>query len=765
MTRKQTAGNALLYHALPRPGKLEVVPTKPLTTQEDLSLAYTPGVAEVCLEIANSPETASSLTTKGNLVAVITNGTAVLGLGNIGALAGKPVMEGKAVLFKKFANIDVFDIEVKETDPDKFITIVEALEPTFGGINLEDIKGPECFYIEQELERRMNIPVFHDDQHGTAIIVTAAVMNGLELTGKDKNKIKIVCSGAGAAGVSCMRMLVAAGFPKKNITMVDINGVIYKGRNEMNDVIAEFAQDTKMRTLGEAVDGADVFIGVSAGGILKKDMVAKMAAKPLIFAMANPTPEITPEEVLEVRDDAIIGTGRSDYPNQINNVLCFPYVFRGALDVGATHINIQMKLAAAEALAALARKEADATLDNVYQNSTLRFGPDYIIPKPFDPRLIATVAPAVARAAMETGVATRPIEDIQQYANSLKGSFDQSFSIMRQIYNNAVNDPKRVVYPDGEDPRVVRAAQSIINEGIAHPMLIGNPDVVQKLVREHGLSMREGKDYTLIDPKKYARVPDYVQIYYNMRKRDGILPPEAEIIMRYRWAALASMMLREGDADAMVAGATGKFDKFLRQAQQIIGQREDVLGVYALQLFMRKGRVFFMGDTNVNVDPTAEQIAEMTLLASETIRRFGITPRAALLSHSHFGSANDKPARKMRTALGLIQARDPDLEVDGEMQADAALNMKIMRKTFPDSRLQEEANLLVMPSMDAASIAFNLMRSMTTSGEHVGPILLGMNKPVHILSIYCTVRQIVNLTALAVVEAQGSEATFQDSAA
>jgi malate dehydrogenase (oxaloacetate-decarboxylating)(NADP+) len=760
-TRKPTAGNALLYHSLPRPGKLEVVPTKPLTTQEDLSLAYTPGVAEVCMEIARSPEAASNLTIKGNLVAVITNGTAVLGLGNIGALAGKPVMEGKAVLFKKFANIDVFDIEVKETDPDKFITIVEALEPTFGGINLEDIKGPECFYIEQELERRMNIPVFHDDQHGTAIIVTAAVKNGLELTGKSLDAVKIVCSGAGAAGISCMRMLLAAGVPKQNITMVDIHGVIYKGRNEMNDVIAEFAQDTKLRTLGEAVDGADVFIGVSAGGILKKDMVAKMAPKPLIFAMANPTPEITPEEVLEVRDDAIIGTGRSDYPNQINNVLCFPYVFRGALDVGATHINIQMKLAAAEALAALARKEADATLDTVYQNSTLRFGPDYIIPKPFDPRLISTVAPAVARAAMESGVATRPLDDLQQYANSLKGSFDQSFSIMRQIYNNATNDPKRVVYPDGEDPRVVRAAQSVINEGIAHPMLIGNPDVIQKLVREHGLSMKEGKDFTLIDPKKYPRVPDYVQTYYNMRKREGVLPPEAEIIMRYRWAALASMMVREGDADAMVAGATGKFDKFLRQAQQIIGQRSDVKGIYALQLFMRKGRVFFMGDTNVNVDPTAEQIAEMTVLAAETIRRFGITPRAALLSHSHFGSANDKEAKKMRRALGLVRDMDSDLIVDGEMQADAALNMKIMRKTFPDSALQEDANLLVMPSMDAASIAFNLMRALTTSGEHVGPILLGMNKPVHILSIYCTVRQIVNLTALAVVEAQGDTATFQ----
>jgi len=755
MSRKKTAGNALLYHALPRPGKLEVVPTKPLTTQEDLSLAYTPGVAEVCLEIANSPETASNLTTKGNLVGVVTNGTAVLGLGNIGALASKPVMEGKAVLFKKFANIDVFDIEVKETDPDKFIAIVESLEPTFGGINLEDIKGPECFYIEQELEKRMNIPVFHDDQHGTAIIVTAAVTNGLELTGKDKNTVKIVCSGAGAAGISCMRMLVASGIPKENILMVDIDGVIYKGRNEMNSVIAEFAHETDKRTLSDAIDGADVFIGVSAGGILKKDMVAKMAPKPLIFAMANPTPEITPEEVLEVRDDAIIGTGRSDYPNQINNVLCFPYVFRGALDVGATHINIQMKLAASEALAALARKEVDAALDTVYQTSSMRFGPDYIIPKPFDPRLISTVAPAVAKAAMETGVATRPIEDIKQYANSLKGSLDQSFSIMRQIYTNAVNDPKRVVYPDGEDPRVVRAAQSVVSEGIAHPMLIGNPDVVQKIIREHGLRMKEGKDFTLIDPKKYAKVPEYVQSYYNMRKREGVLPPEAEIIMRYRWAALASMMVREGDADAMVAGATGKFDKFLRQATQIIGYREDAQSIYALQLFMRKGQVLFMGDTNVNVDPTAEQIAEMTCLAAETIRQFGITPRAALLSHSHFGSSNDKPARKMRAALDLVRKRDPELEVDGEMQADSALDMKVMRKTFPDSNLKEEANLLIMPSLDAANIAFNLLRSVTSSGEHVGPILLGMNKPVHILSIYCTVRQIVNLTALAVAESQG----------
>jgi malate dehydrogenase (oxaloacetate-decarboxylating)(NADP+) len=755
MSKQLIGGNALLYHALPRPGKLQVVPTKPLVTQEDLSLAYTPGVATVCEEIVGDPEQANNLTARGNLVAVITNGTAVLGLGDIGPLAAKPVMEGKAVLFKKFGNIDVFDIEISEKDPEKLVDTIARLEPTFGGINLEDIKGPECFYVEEELTRRMKIPVFHDDQHGTAIIVTAALMNALHLNGKKKDQIKVVCCGAGAAGVATMRMLRDFGVPRENITMVDLDGVVYKGRNQMNPYIAEFAQETTKRTLGDVIEGADVFVGLSAGGVLKKDMVAKMAKNPLIFAMANPTPEITPEEVRDVRQDAIIGTGRSDYPNQINNVLVFPYVFRGALDVGATTINFPMKLAAAEALADLARREADAALDVAYKNSTLRFGPDYIIPKPFDPRLVSTVAAAVARAAMETGVATRPIADIGTYAASLKGSIDQSFSIMRQIFSSAQKDPRRVVFPDGDDPRVIRAAQTIVHEGLAHPILIGQPDNIRSLVKDRGLSMKEGRDYTLIDPANFARIPDYTRTYYNLRMREGIQQQEADIIMRHRWAALASMMVREGDADAMVAGATGKFEKFLRQATQVIGLRPGATSVYALQLYMRKGRLYFIGDTNVNPDPSAAQIAEMTHLAAETARRFGVQPRVALLSHSQFGSSPTPSAQKMREALALILEQDPDLIVEGEMQANSALNMEILRKTFPDAKLTEPANVLMMPNLDAANIAFNMILSVTSTSETIGPILLGMNKPVHILSTHCTVRQIVNLTSLAVVEAQG----------
>ena len=757
-TKNPTPGNSLLYHSLPRPGKLEVVPTKPLSTQEDLSLAYTPGVAEVCNEIVRDAEQVNNLTIRGNLVGVITNGSAVLGLGNIGPLASKPVMEGKAVLFKKFANIDVFDIEVAESDPDKFIDTVARLEPTFGGINLEDIKAPECFYIERELCKRMNIPVFHDDQHGTAIIVTAAFMNAMKLTGKKPEKVKVVCVGAGAAGLACMRMLIEAGVKMANIYLVDIDGVVYKGRPAMNPYMEEFAKDTKARTLSEVIVDADMFFGLSAGGVLKKEMVKTMAKNPVIFAMANPEPEIHPADVAEVRNDAIIGTGRSDYPNQINNVLCFPFVFRGALDVGATAINMEMKMAAAKALAGLAHKELDASVDSAYKNANFRFGRDYIIPKPFDPRLISVVAPAVAAAAMASGVATRPISDIQQYASTLKMSVDQSFAIMRQIHQAAQKAPRRVVFPDGEDSRVVRAAQVLVNEKLCHPMLIGNPDVIEGIIQERGLTLKNGEDYTLVDPKHYPQIDDYVKVYYDMRKRDGILPAEAEIIMRYRWAALAAMMVRQGDADAMVGGFTGKFVKFLSQAEQIIGRRDDVNSVYAMQVLMRKGNVYFMGDTNVNVDPTEQQIAEFAALAAEAVERFGMVPRVALLSHSHFGSFRSPSAEKMRQALKLIEKQNPHLLVEGEMQADAALDMSIMEKTFPDSRLKEAANVLVMPNMDAASIAYNLLRATTARTEHLGPILLGMKRPVHILTTYASVRQIVNLTALAVVEAQSCSA-------
>lgn len=747
-------GSAMLYHSLPKPGKLEVVATKPLSTQEDLSLAYTPGVAEVCLKIKEDAAHADTLTTRSNLVAVVTNGTAVLGLGNIGPLASKPVMEGKAVLFKKFAGIDVFDIEIEEKDPQKLIETVARLEPTFGGINLEDIKAPECFVVEKALEERMGIPVFHDDQHGTAIILTAAFLNSLRLTKKKPGDVKIVCTGAGAAGIACMKMLLTAGVKKKNIFMVDIDGVVYKGREQMNEYLEEFAQDTKYRTLGDAIEKADVFIGLSAGGILKKEMVKKMAKNPVILAMANPTPEITPEEVAEVRNDVIMGTGRSDYPNQVNNVLCFPFVFRGALDVGARNINMEMKMAAAEAIAELARKAADATLDTAYKNHTLVFGPEYIIPKPFDPRLISVVAPAVAKAAMDTGVARRPIADLDQYARNLKMTVDQSFSLMQQIMRAAQQDPKKVVFPDGEDHRVIRAAQVMAADRVCHPMLIGNRDKIMDVIKTRGLDMEEGKDFTLVDPKKYPAIEDYIQVYYDMRKRDGISTAEAEIIMRYRWAALAAMMVRQGDADAMVGGFTGKFVKFLSQAEQIIGRRDDVCSVYALQALLKKGQIFFIGDTNVNVDPTAEQISELAVLSAEAVERFGIDPKVALLSHSHFGSQQSPSSLKMKKALALVKDRAPELLVEGEMQADAAVDPEVMERTFPDSDLKEPANILIMPNLDAASISFNLLKSTSERVEQLGPILLGMKKPVHIVAAHASVRQIVNLSALAVVEAQ-----------
>ena len=745
--------DAFSYHALPQPGKFEITPTKPLITQEDLSLAYTPGVADVCNAIKDDPAKAAEYTMRQNLVAVASNGTAVLGLGDIGPLAGKPVMEGKAVLFKKFAGIDVFDLEIDEKDPDKFIETMVRLEPTFGGINLEDIKAPECFKIEQELEKRMNIPVFHDDQHGTAIILTAALFNALRINKKKLSSLKIVCIGAGAAGIACMNMLVESGAKRKNIFMVDSDGVIHAERESLPEHLTPYAQKTKHRTLSEVMDKADVVIGLSVGGVLKKDMVAKMAKNPVILAMANPTPEITPEEVKQARDDAIMGTGRSDYPNQVNNVLCFPFVFRGALDVGATRFNMEMKIAASEAIAKLARQAVDATLDSAYKGHNLVFGREYIIPKPFDQRLISVVAPAVAQAAMDSGVAARPIKDMDAYAQKLKMSVDRSFSIMQQIFRLAKESRKRVVFPDGEEPRVIRAAQVLVNEGLCHPILIGNPDVIKGVMKKRGLTMKEGEDFTLVNHKEDDFIEGYIDTYYNMRKRDGILPAEAEIIMRYRWAALAAMMVREGDADAMVCGFTGKFHKYLSQAERIIGRRDGVSRVYALQALLRKDHTYFIGDTNVNFNPSAEEVAELTHLAAEAAERFGMTPKVALLSHSHFGSERSPSSDKMRQALHLIKQQNPDLTIDGEMQADAAVDPEIMERTFTDANLKEAANILIMPNIDAASISYNLLKSTSKDMEQLGPVLLGMKKPVHILSTHASVRQIVNLTALAAVEA------------
>ncbi|MFT7144668.1 MAG: malate dehydrogenase (oxaloacetate-decarboxylating)(NADP+) [Alphaproteobacteria bacterium] len=756
MSENKTAANAILYHSLPRPGKLEVVATKPLMTQEDLSLAYTPGVASVCTAIEKDPSQSYNLTSKGNLVMVITNGTAVLGLGDIGPEASKPVMEGKAVLFKKFADIDVFDIEINEKDPKKLVDIIAAIAPTCGGINLEDIKAPECFYVEKELQKRLDIPVFHDDQHGTGIIALAAFINSLHLTGKKKEKVKIVFSGAGAAGLACVRMLIGYGVPQKNITLVDIDGVVYEGRPNLAEHLVDYTQKTKARTLDDVMDGADIFYGLSAGGVLKAASVKKMAKNPVIFAMANPTPEIMPEEVMAVRSDAIIGTGRSDFPNQVNNVLVFPYVFRGALDSGATTVNNEMKVAAAEGIAELARREADASLDVAYKGQTLKFGPEYVIPKPFDSRLVSIVAPAVAKAAMDSGVASRPIEDLAAYASMLRGSVDQSFTLMRQIFTSAKKEPKRVVYPEAEDSRILRAVQALVNEGVCHPILIGRPEKVCATIENMGLTMKSGVDFTFVDPDNYEKHAEYSDLYYELRKRDGISQSEAKIIMRSRWASLASMMVRVGDADAMVAGVTGKFDKFIRATKDIIPPKPGVKSISALQMIMDKGRVFFIGDTNVNTDPTAAEIAELCVLAAAEVKHFGIDPSIALLSHSSFGSHVDASACKMQEAHRLVALNNPELNIEGEMQADCALDIDIMRRTFPDAKLKEPANVLIMPNMDTASIAFNLLKSTLKTAETLGPIMLGMSKPIHILSTSASVRQIVNMSALSVVEAQNS---------
>jgi malate dehydrogenase (oxaloacetate-decarboxylating)(NADP+) len=746
--------SALRYHRLPRPGKIEVVPTKPLATQRDLSLAYSPGVAAACHEIVRDPGMAAELTARANLVAVVTNGTAVLGLGAIGPLAAKPVMEGKGVLFKKFAGIDVFDLELAELDQEKLVDIVAALEPTFGGINLEDIKAPECFYVEQKLRERMSIPVFHDDQHGTAIIVGAALLNALSLVGKDIAQVKLVVSGAGAAALSCLGVLEKLGLPRENMWVTDILGVVWKGRNELMDPWKErYARDTTARTLAEVIGGADVFLGLSAAGVLKKEMVARMAAKPLIFALANPDPEIAPDDVAAVRDDAIMATGRSDYPNQVNNVLCFPYIFRGALDAGASTVNDEMKIACVRALAALARKEPSEVVARAFGEQAGGFGPDQIIPKPFDPRLIVELAPAVAKAAMDSGVATRPIADFDAYRQQLSQFVFKSGLIMRPLFEQARSTPKRVIFSAGEDDRILRATQIILDEGIAQPILIGRPEIIRRRAERLGLRFRPGIDVALIDPSDDPRYDRYWGAYHQLMERRGVTEPTARNLVRSSPTLIAALAVKLGDADAMIAGAYGRFRTHFNHVRDIIGTREGVKTMAGLSLLVMPTRSLFIADTYVNEDPDAETLVNITLLAADEVLRFGIQPKVALLSHSSFGGSDHPSARKMAEAVRLLHQRAPALEVDGEMHGDAALDPEIRRSVFPRSRLKEAANLVVCPSLDTANIAFNLLKT-AADGLHIGPMLLGTALPAHVLTPSVTARGILNMTALSVVEAQ-----------
>ena len=748
---------ALEYHRLPTPGKISVQATKPLANQRDLALAYSPGVAYACELIKDDPREAANLTARGNLVAVITNGTAVLGLGAIGPLAAKPVMEGKGVLFKNFAGIDVFDIEIDERDPDKLVDIIASLEPTFGGINLEDIKAPECFVVEKKLRERMGIPVMHDDQHGTAIIVGAALMNGLRVVGKEIDQVRLVASGAGAAALACLNLLVRLGVKRENITVTDIEGVVYKGRTAlMDEYKAPFAQDTNARTLGEVIEGADVFLGLSAAGVLTKEMVARMGDKPLIFALANPTPEILPEQVREVRSDAIVATGRSDYPNQVNNVLVFPYIFKGALDVGATAINEEMKLAAVRALADLAFAESDETVAAAYADQPLTFGPEYLIPKPFDPRLILQVAPAVARAAMETGVATRPILDFDQYLEKLKAFVFRSGLVMKPLFDRARRNPKRVVYAEGESRRVLRAVQTVVDEGLAHPILVGRREMVMERLAEVDSRLRIDVDFELCDPLDPKLHGAYWKEYYNLMCRSGVSPEYAKTMVQTRSTTVAALMVRRGEADAMICGVIGRYWSHLKHITDIIGLRPDVKVPSAMNLLLLDKGTYFMADTYVTHDPSAEHLVEMTLMAAEEVRRFGIKPKVALLSHSNFGGRPSASSLKMRAVLDMLRERAPKLEVDGEMHADAALSQEIRDRVFPDSVLKGEANLLIMPSLDAANIAFN-MTKVLGDGLSIGPILMGAAAPAHILTQSATVRGIVNITSLAVVDAQVAE--------
>ena len=760
---------ALEYHEFPTPGKLAIAATKQLTNQRDLALAYSPGVAAACEEIVADPGNAFRYTSRGNLVAVVTNGTAVLGLGDIGPLAAKPVMEGKAVLFKKFAGIDVFDIEVAEKNLDRLVDVIAALEPTFGGINLEDIKAPDCFYVERKLRERMKIPVFHDDQHGTAIVVGAAMLNALKVVGKDLRSVKLVASGAGAAALACLGLLVKLGMPRDNIWVTDLAGVVWEGRTElMDEDKAFFAQKTGLRTLAEVIEGADVFLGLSAGGVLKPSMVAKMGRSPVIFALANPTPEILPEEVKAVRDDAVIATGRTDYPNQVNNVLCFPYIFRGALDCGATTVTVEMEIAAVHAIAELAQAEQSEVVAAAYAGANLSFGPEYLIPKPFDPRLMMKIAPAVARAAAESGVAMRPITDFDAYREKLQGFVYASGQTMRPIFALAKRaSTKRVAYAEGEEERVLRAAQVVVDEGLARPTLIGRPAVIAQRIEKFGLRLREGADYDVVNVEQDHRYRDFWQTYHRMTERKGVTVQVAKIEMRRRLTLIGAMLLHKGDVDGMLCGTWGTTANHLHYIDQVIGPAQggsprtpqDVPVYACMNGLMLPGRQVFLVDTHVNADPTAEELCEITVMAAEEMLRFGIQPKAALLSHSNFGSSHHASAVKMRRTLERLRAQAPWLEVDGEMHGDIALDGTARRALMPHSTLQGDANLLVLPNIDAANISYNLLKTAAGGGIAIGPVLLGAAAPVHILTPSATVRRIVNMTALTVADAAASRVT------
>ncbi|WP_028356962.1 NADP-dependent malic enzyme [Brackiella oedipodis] len=753
---KNYSESALFYHEFPRPGKISVVPTKPLTNQDDLSMAYSPGVASACMAIYEDQSNIYRYTSRSNLVGVVSNGTAVLGLGNIGPYASKPVMEGKGCLFKKFSGIDVFDIELAETDPDKLVDIIAALEPTLGGINLEDIKAPECFYIEEKLRERMNIPVFHDDQHGTAIISAAAIMNGLSLVKKQFSDVKLVCSGAGAAAIACLNLLVKLGLKKENIYVCDSKGVIRKGREEnMERNKALYAQDTTETTLASVIKDADVFLGCSAKGILTQDMVKTMAKDPLILALANPDPEITPEDAKAVRPDVIIATGRSDYPNQVNNVLCFPFIFRGALDVQASAINEEMKLACVKAIAELAQAELNDEVSSAYSDEDLHFGPDYIIPKPFDPRLIIKIAPAVAQAAMDSGVARKPIEDMEAYVEKLSGFIYHSGQLMMPLFKQArTGASQRIVYADGEDNRVLRAVQTVIDEKIAKPILVGRPNVIEMRINKLNLRIKAGEDFEVVNPEHDDRFNETWQRYYKLRARKGISPEIAKAMVRKHNTLIGALLIEMGYADAMICGVSTDFDNQVKYIKQVTGTRYPSGTLAAMNVLILPEQTLYICDTHVNENPTAEQIAEITIMAAEEMTRQGVNPKAALLSHSNFGSKNSESAQKMARALEIIREKAPQLEVEGEMHADAALSASIRHNSFPDNRLKGKANLLIMPNLDTGNITYNLLKMTGSHGVALGPILLGAKKPVHIMTTSTTTRRIVNMTALAVIDAQ-----------
>ena len=745
---------ALIYHRAPRPGKLEIRATKPLGNNRDLALAYSPGVAAACEAIADDPAEAASLTARANLVAVVSNGTAVLGLGPIGPLASKPVMEGKAVLFKKFAGIDVFDIEIDASTVDRMVDVISALEPTFGGINLEDIKAPECFEVEARLREKMNIPVFHDDQHGTAIIVTAAVRNALRLAEKKAEDVKVVASGAGAAALACLNLLVESGIRRQNIWVCDIDGVVYEGRQTNMDPWKDrFAQATDARTLGDVIGGADIFLGLSVGGVLKPEMVAAMADKPLIMALANPVPEIMPEDAFKVRPDAMVCTGRSDYPNQVNNVLCFPFIFRGALDVGATTINEEMKLAAVKAIADLAHEPSSDVAAQAYGGESRLFGADNLIPNPFDPRLILRIAPAVARAAMETGVAARPVEDFDAYDERLNRFVFRSGFVMKPIFAKAKTAPKRVIYAEGEDERILRAAQVAIEEEIAEPILVGRPSVVQARLERYGLSIRPGRDFEIVNPEDDPRYRDYVENLLDLTGRRGVTPDLARTLVRTNATVIAALAVHRGEADAMICGLEGRFDRHLHWVRDIVGLQPGVDDFSALSLLILPRGAYFIADTYISYDPTADEVADMVRLAATHVRRFGIEPKVALLSHSNFGSADTPNALKMRRARALLQQEGTDFEVEGEMHADVALDQALRERIFPRSQLSGEANVFIMPNLSAANIAYQLLKGLADALP-VGPILIGAAKPAHILTPSVTARGVVNMTAVTVAEAQ-----------